>query len=69
MIDGKEARSWGGFNFNKDSTDLRAAFNEKLEAFKKTDDWKKILTSYGFTPADLAGSTEKTTEALCTASQ
>ena len=65
MIDGKAARSWGGFNFNSDSKDLRDAFNAKLVAFKQTDDWKKILAGYGFTPADIAGSTEKTTEELC----
>jgi polar amino acid transport system substrate-binding protein len=65
VIDGKEARSWGGFNFNKDSADLRDKFNEALVKFKKTDEWKKILESYGFTPADIKGSTEKTTEELC----
>lgn len=65
VIDGKEARSWGGFNFNKDSQGLRDAFNTELVKFKKTDAWKKILSGYGFTPADIAGSTEKTTEQLC----
>ena len=65
VIDGKEARSWGGFNFNSDSKDLRDAFNAELVKFKKTDAWKKILSGYGFTPADIAGSTAKTTEELC----
>lgn len=65
VVDGKEVRSWGGFNFNTDSTDLRDAFNKELAAFKKTDEWKKIMTSYGFTPADIEGSTAKTTEELC----
>ena len=65
VIDGKAARSWGGFNFNSDSTELRDAFNAKLVAFKKTDAWTKILSDYGFTPADIAGSTAKTTEELC----
>jgi polar amino acid transport system substrate-binding protein len=65
VIDGKEARSWGGFNFNKDSQDLRDAFNAELVKFKKTDAWKQILSGYGFTPADIAGSAAKTTEALC----
>jgi polar amino acid transport system substrate-binding protein len=65
VIDGKEARSWGGFNFNSDSTDLRDAFNAELEKFKKTDDWKTILSGYGFTPEDIAGSSEKTTAELC----
>ncbi len=40
VIDGKTQRSWGGFNFNSDSTDLRDAFNKELVAFKKTDGWK-----------------------------
>jgi polar amino acid transport system substrate-binding protein len=67
VIDGKEARSWGGFNFNKDSKDLRDKFNEALVKFKKTDEWKKILEGYGFTPADIKGSTEKTVKELCAA--
>jgi len=67
VIDGTTERSWGGFNFAKDSTDLRDAFNAELEKFKKTDDWKKILTSYGFTPEDIAGANAKTTEELCAA--
>jgi polar amino acid transport system substrate-binding protein len=65
VVDGKEVRSWGGFNFNTDSPDLRDAFNKELAAFKKTDEWKKILSDYGFTPADIEGSTAKTTEELC----
>ncbi len=65
VVDGKEARSWGGFNFNSDSQALRDAFNAELVKFKKTDAWKKILSDYGFTPADIAGSTAKTTAELC----
>lgn len=66
-IDGKEVRSWGGFVFAKDNTDLRDAVNEELAAYKKTDDWSKTLASYGFTKHDLEQSTAKTTEELCTA--
>ncbi len=65
VVDGKEVRSWGGFNFNTDSKDLRDAFNAELVKFKKTDAWKKILSGYGFTPADINGSSAKTTEQLC----
>lgn len=65
VVDGKEVRSWGGYNFNSDSTDLRDAFNKELIAFKATDEWKGILSGYGFTPADIAGSTATTTEKLC----
>ena len=65
VIDGKEQRSWGGFNFNSSSTALRDAFNKELEAFKKTDEWKNILTGYGFTPSDINGASTKTTAQLC----
>jgi len=65
VVDGKEARSWGGFNFNSDSTDLRDAFNAALLDYKKTDEWKGVLSGYGFTPADIAGSSATTTEKLC----
>ena len=65
VIKGKVQRSWGGFTFNSSSTDLRDAFNKELVAFKKTDAWKKILSGYGFTEADISGSMEKTTEQLC----
>ena len=65
MIDGKPARSWGGFNFNSDSKALRDAFNKELVKFKKTDAWKKIMEGYGFTPEDIAGASAKTTEQLC----
>ena len=50
MIEGKPVRSYGGFDFRMDDKDLYKAFNEALVAFKKTDDYKKILTSYGLSP-------------------
>jgi polar amino acid transport system substrate-binding protein len=65
VIDGKPARSWGAFNFANDSTDLRDAFNAELVKFKKTDEWKKILTDNGFAESDIAGSLAKTTADLC----
>jgi len=65
VIDGKPARSWGGFTFNKDSADLRDAFNKELVDFKKTDEWKKILSGYGFTPTDIKESSAKSTKELC----
>lgn len=64
-IDGKEVRSWGGFNFNSDSTELRDAFNAALVEFKKTDEWAAILKGYGFTPEDIEGSFSHTTAELC----
>ncbi len=67
VIDGSEVRSWGGFTFANGSKEFRDAFNAELSKFKKTEDWKKILQQYGFTPADIQGSFAKTTEQLCNA--
>ena len=65
VIDGNEVRSWGAFAFNQDDKDLRDAFNEQLEKYKKTDEWKQTLSQYGFSQADIQGSMKKTTEQLC----
>lgn len=65
VIDGQAVRSWGGFAFAKSAVTLRDAVNEKLAAFKKTDDWKKILTKYGFSATDAAQSFKRTTAQLC----
>lgn len=65
VIDGEEVRSWGAFAFNQESTELRDAFNQELAEFKQTDEWRQILSSYGFSEADIEGSTKHTTEELC----
>lgn len=66
VIDGVPARSWGGFTFNLESKDLRDAVSAELAKFKKTPEWKQILTSYGFSTADATESFKKTTAQLCT---
>lgn len=68
VIDGEAVRSWGGFTFAKDATDLRDAVNAELAKFKQTKEWQDILNRYGFTDADLKASTEKNTATLCSAS-
>lgn len=65
VIDGKPVRGWSGFNFNKDSTDLRDQINAVLLKFRQTDEFRKIFSDYGKTPADIRAVTEKTTEELC----
>lgn len=65
VIKGTPARSWGGFAFAKDSTDLRDAVNAKLAAFKKTPAWRKIMSHYGFSANDDKQSFTKTTQTLC----
>ena len=67
VVDGKEVRSWGGFVFAKENTDLRDAVNKELAEYKKSDEWAKALKNYGFTDADVKQSSAKTTEELCKA--
>lgn len=65
VIDGKEVRGWGGFAFNKDSEDLRDAFNEVLVPYKFTDEWEATLSQYGFAQLDILNSFKYQTEQLC----
>ena len=64
-VDGQPVRSWGGFAFSKDSKNLRDAVNQELAKFKKTEDWKKIMSGYGFSAEDASQSFERTTAQLC----
>lgn len=65
VIDGREVRSWGGFAFNRDSTDLRDAVNEVLVPYKYTDEWEDTLTRYGFSKLDVLNSFKYDTARLC----
>src|SRR5690606_22362800 len=65
VIDGQPARSWGGFTFSKNAEDLRDAVNAELAKYKKTPDWEKMLTGYGFSETDAKESFSRTTEQLC----
>lgn len=65
VINGEPVRSWGAFTFSMDSQDLRDAVSEELAKFKQTDEWKQILTTYGFSDTDATESTSRNTETLC----
>jgi polar amino acid transport system substrate-binding protein len=65
VIKGKPARSYGGFDFRTDDKELYDAFNKALGEFKKTDDYKKILTSYGLSPESVEAARTKKMEDLC----
>lgn len=67
VIDGTEVRSWGGFTFAQGSEDLRDAVSGALTEFQQTDEWREILSGYGFTEADIEGVFNATTEELCAA--
>lgn len=65
VIDGREVRSWGGFAFNRESTDLRDAVNEVLVPYKFTDEWEDTLIGYGFSKLDVLNSFKYETAQLC----
>jgi polar amino acid transport system substrate-binding protein len=65
VIKGKPARSYGGFDFRLEDKDLYTAFNTALVAFKKTDAYKKILTSYGLSEQSVEAARTKTMKDLC----
>lgn len=65
VVKGKAMRSFGGFAFNKGSEDFVTEFDKRLAEFKQTDDYKKILTSYGVNEGSIAASLAKKTADLC----
>lgn len=65
IINGNPVRSWGGFTFEQSSSDLQEAVNQELQELKKTDEWKEILLSYGFSETDVQESFSRTTAQLC----
>lgn len=67
IIDGEAVRSWGGFTFAKGSEELRDAVNAELAKFKETQEWRDILSQYGFSEVDMNESNAKTTAQLCAA--
>src|SRR5690606_17499418 len=52
VINGEPVRSWGAFTFSMESQELRDAVSEELAKFKQTEEWKNILTTYGFSETD-----------------
>lgn len=67
VIDGKPQRSWGAFSFAKGNDALRKAFNAKLSAYHKTDDWRNTMAKYGMNKTSIDKVSAKTTEQLCSA--
>lgn len=65
VIDGKTTRSWGGFTFAKGNDELRKAFDSKLAAFQKTNDWKQVLMKYGLDKQSIEDVHKKTLKELC----
>lgn len=65
IINGQPVRSWGAFTFHPDATALVQAVDEALAQFKRTEEWREIMTRYGFSHADATASFSRTREQLC----
>jgi polar amino acid transport system substrate-binding protein len=65
VVNGKPVRSYGGFDFRPQDKELYEAFNKALIAFKKTDDYARILTSYGLSKESVQAARTKPMAALC----
>jgi polar amino acid transport system substrate-binding protein len=65
IVNGKPARSYGGFDFRPEDKELYKAFNDELVKFKQTEAYAKILTSYGLSPESVEAARSKKMEDLC----
>lgn len=65
VVDGKPVRNYGGFAFRPEDKELRDAFNKELVEFRKTEEYQKILTSYGLSPESIEAAAAKKVADLC----
>jgi polar amino acid transport system substrate-binding protein len=65
IVNGKPVRNYGGFAFRPEDKDLYAAFNKALVEFRATDDYKKILVSYGLSAESIKAAAGKNVADLC----
>lgn len=65
VVNGQPVRSWGGFTFAQNNTELRDAINTELAKFKQTQAWQDILSRYGFSETDQKESNAQQTADLC----
>lgn len=65
VVGGKPVRNYGGFAFRPEDKGLRDAFNAALVAFRKTDEYRKILGSYGLSEESIQAAQAKNVADLC----
>jgi len=65
IVKGKPVRNFGGFAFRIDDKKLRDAFSTALVEFRKTDEYKKILTGYGLSEESIKAAADKKVADLC----
>src|SRR5690606_11655928 len=63
------ARSFGAFSFRPEDKEFYEAFNKALIEFKKTDDYKKILLTYGLSEESVEAARTVDTASLCNAKE
>src|SRR5579883_552174 len=64
IVNGKPARSYGGFDFRQQDKELYKAFNDELVKFKQTDAYAKILTDYGLSSESVQAARSRKMEDL-----
>jgi polar amino acid transport system substrate-binding protein len=65
VVNGKVIRAYGGFSLRMQDRDLYNAFNTALVAFKKTPEWRRILSSYGLGQNSIKAAQDTTMQQLC----
>jgi polar amino acid transport system substrate-binding protein len=65
IVDGKPVRNYGGFAFRSEDKELHGAFNKELVEFRKTEDYQKILMSYGLSAESIKAAAAKNVADLC----
>jgi polar amino acid transport system substrate-binding protein len=65
VVNGKPVRNYGGFAFRPEDSALRDAYNAALVEFRKTDDYRKILMSYGLSEESIKAAMAKNVADLC----
>lgn len=65
VVDGKPVRNYGGFAFRHDDKSLYDAFNKALVEFRKTDEYRQILASYGLSSESIDAAQSKNVADLC----
>ncbi|TCK28048.1 amino acid ABC transporter substrate-binding protein (PAAT family) [Ancylobacter aquaticus] len=65
VVDGKPVRNFGGFAFRPEDKELYGAFNAALVEFRTTDEYKKILATYGLSPESIKAAADRKVADLC----
>jgi polar amino acid transport system substrate-binding protein len=65
IVNDKPVRNYGGFAFRPEDKELYEAFNKALVAYRKTDEYKRTLMSYGLSAESIEAAAAKNVKDLC----